>query len=356
MIQYLTVVNWDVNLADVGFADADNKNLAGLAIFALQLVAGAPTATVGQWLPGAMVHNVVDGNVYQMTGTTAAPVWALMENAGLILTNQMVYNSVATSGATVITAAQTVDAILDRNQGATDSTDTTATATAMLALIPGAIVNSSFVFKIRNVSATVGEKMTLLAGSGVTISGSAVIFSGSSADFVGIVTNATTAAITLYRVGKWGLVDFEDVPSSVNTLGFTTSVTGAAPIIKAIGSDSNIGLNLTPKGTGAVGTASPIRLAQVPNYIATEGGANNAITGALLDANGVAVPLAAGLEVVVKLAHTLQAGANTFNFNGGGAVAIKSHFNVATDIATAYAATGVIRLQYSGAAWFDMSQ
>lgn len=88
-----------------------------------------------------------------------------------------------------------------------------------------------------------------------------------------------------------------------------------------------------------------------PNYIATESGANNAIVGSL-----TGVPLAAGLTVTVKLAHTLQAGANTFDYNGGGAVAIKSGRNVANDIGTAYAATGVITLMYDGTQWVDCSQ
>ncbi len=95
---------------------------------------------------------------------------------------------------------------------------------------------------------------------------------------------------------------------------------------------------------------------QTENYIASETGANNAIAGALVDAVAVAVPLATGLKVVVQLAHTLQAGANTFNLNGGGALGIKSSRNVANNIGTAYAATGVIILLYDGTRWLDVSQ
>ncbi len=90
----------------------------------------------------------------------------------------------------------------------------------------------------------------------------------------------------------------------------------------------------------------------LPNtYIATEGGANNAITGTLAN-----VPLVAGLSVTIKLAHTLQAGANTFAYNGGGALGIKSSRNVANDIGTAYASTGVVTLVYDGTRWLDASQ
>jgi hypothetical protein len=95
-----------------------------------------------------------------------------------------------------------------------------------------------------------------------------------------------------------------------------------------------------------------------PNYIASETGANNAIAGALVDAGGTAVPTANNLCVTVQLAHTLQAGANTFNLNAGGAVAIKSHLNTANNIGTAYAATGRVTLCYSSTipVWVDMSQ
>ncbi len=92
--------------------------------------------------------------------------------------------------------------------------------------------------------------------------------------------------------------------------------------------------------------------AQTVNYIATENGANNAIACAV----GSGPALLTGIVVTVQLAHTLQAGANTFAYLGGTALAIKSHFNTANNIATAYAATGTITLQYNGAIWKDLSQ
>jgi len=55
--------------------------------------------------------------------------------------------------------------------------------------------------------------------------------------------------------------------------------------------------------------------------------------------------------------YTLQAGANTFNLNGGGAVNIKSH-NDGNDIGTAYAANSWVELIYdaSTTVWQDLSQ
>lgn len=88
------------------------------------------------------------------------------------------------------------------------------------------------------------------------------------------------------------------------------------------------------------------------NYIATETGVNNAIAGTLSNAPG----LVTGLTVQVQLAHTLQAGANTFNYTANGPVAIRSHFNTANNVGTAYAATGFITLQYNGTVWVDTAQ
>lgn len=93
-------------------------------------------------------------------------------------------------------------------------------------------------------------------------------------------------------------------------------------------------------------------LAPTINFSNNEGGSNNAISCA----SGCGPALVTGLEITIQLAHTLQAGANTFAYSGGSALAIKSHFNTSNNIATAYAATGIIRLQYNGSLWVDESQ
>ena len=89
-----------------------------------------------------------------------------------------------------------------------------------------------------------------------------------------------------------------------------------------------------------------------PNTILSETGANNAIVGALPN-----TPLTTGMVVRIELGHTLQAGANTFNYNGGGALSIVSHLNSFSNIATAYSSVGsFIELLYDGFQWEDMSQ
>lgn len=86
---------------------------------------------------------------------------------------------------------------------------------------------------------------------------------------------------------------------------------------------------------------------QLVYYIGTETGANNALVAT------VPVTLVTGLRLVIKLAHSLQAGANTLN-----GVAIKSSRNPTNNLGVALASTGTIQLFYdsTGPYYLDLSQ
>lgn len=95
------------------------------------------------------------------------------------------------------------------------------------------------------------------------------------------------------------------------------------------------------------------------NYATETGGsANNAIVADLVALDTIS--LGNGMCVYVPLAHSLQAGADTLNINSTGAIAIKSHFNVTSNIGTAYVIAGASapagHFCYNGAVWLDMSQ
>jgi hypothetical protein len=138
-------------------------------------------------------------------------------------------------------------------------------------------------------------------------------------------------------------------PDETIKIGAQTVVTNAVSL-SALNDAETLNIPLEVRATKAVFPVGPVSAIGF-NYIASETGANNAIVGALTN-----IALTAGLTVTIKLAHTLQAGANTFNYNAGGALAIKSSRNVANNIAVAYAATGTISLQYDGTQWVDLSQ
>lgn len=82
-MNYQTVVSFDPNLRDAWFTDTDTLPTAmqGLVYAGIYIVTGAPVATVGKYLPGAIVHNAVDGTDWQMNGSTASPSFVLLESS-----------------------------------------------------------------------------------------------------------------------------------------------------------------------------------------------------------------------------------------------------------------------------------
>ena len=202
-------------------------------------------------------------------------------------------------------------------------------------------------------------------GAGGTTTGTVAVTVGSNgnaAPTTAIQGGSGATAITLTPQTTGGIVIGAAAGTGAITVGSssgaqTTNVgtgAGISTVNIATGAAANkVTVGAASTLTSLFGTVSQPKST---NYIASETGSNNAIAGALTDASGTNIALAAGLKVTVKLGHTLQAGANTFNFNGGGAVAIKMHTNSASDLGTAYAATGVIELLYDGTAWLDMSQ
>lgn len=87
---------------------------------------------------------------------------------------------------------------------------------------------------------------------------------------------------------------------------------------------------------------------KIITYVSQEIGNNNAISGG---SSTIPISPSPGTVFLVLLAHTLQAGANTFN--GSPIVSAK---NPANNIATGYAVGGVIQLFWTGSLWLDLSQ
>lgn len=251
-MNYETSVGWDVSLIDLWFTDIDNPLVKGLVWRATKITTGAPTATAGYFMPGCEIANAVDATLYLNTGTTASPAWSLVESSNLTAST-FAYNTNATAGPYVVPAAQMVNGMLDRNGGTTNRIDTSDTAAAIIALLPGAIVGSTFEFVIRNVSVTAGQQIDFTAGSGVSISGTSSIFAGGDITYIGIVTNVATPAVTLYaEADTSALLPAVDVASSVNTIQLTVAATGVAPIMAAVGLDAAVGHVVDAKGVGQV--------------------------------------------------------------------------------------------------------
>jgi hypothetical protein len=114
-------------------------------------------------------------------------------------------------------------------------------------------------------------------------------------------------------------IQIPHVASAVNYHAIYGAATGASPTIESRGSDANIGLNLTSKGTGTIGLftnggVSPVRqaavvhIANAVNYVNLQG----AITGA-----GPGIT-AGGADANIALTYTTKGtGVHAFYTNGG---------------------------------------
>lgn len=236
---------------------------------------------------------------------------------------QAVYNDVA-GAAPTLTAAQMVNGEVNLTTQSTAQTVTTDTAAAMTALIPNLQVGSYFDLVIKN-SYTAGALATLAAGAGVTITGVASIPSGSAVEFLGVVTNATTPAVTLYAKARPVLPDSQYSTAALQSTSMTAAQFAGAKVVHF----ENTG---TTPGNLATPTAAQI-IAAIPNAIVgqsytlfirnsssgantatiTAGDGNVTLTGTMTIAQNVTrmfnVKVASGTTVTVTSMGIFAAGA-----------------------------------------------
>jgi hypothetical protein len=110
-INYKQDVTWDISLIDVGFLGSEinvPSTIRGLACEAVDTVTGSPSVVNGQWIPGALIINAIDATLYQMTGTTAACAWTLVD-AGTVGVTSLTGDVTGTGpGVTAATLADSV--------------------------------------------------------------------------------------------------------------------------------------------------------------------------------------------------------------------------------------------------------
>lgn len=104
-----------------------------------------------------------------------------------------------TTGAATLTATQFVMGVYTQADGGAAANITTPTAAAIVALIKGCAVGTSFDFILRNLDAA--DAMTLVGGTGVTVVGAATAAATSCAHFKAVVTNVTASseAVIVFR-------------------------------------------------------------------------------------------------------------------------------------------------------------
>lgn len=146
---------------------------------------------------------------------------------------------------------------------------------------------------------------------------------------------------------------------TINLLAGNAAGTAIKSMNVLTGTPNTTGNNRYLLGSGAMTTKASINANftgyQVMNYL-NGGGVNNAITVTLVDSAGVNITQQAGLCMTLKLAPTLQAGANTIALNGAAVANLKKHTDPSANIGTAYAANGFINVCFDGTSYLDMSQ
>ncbi len=151
--------------------------------------------------PGAPGSSTLIGKVHRHISSTTCIVHALVGMVDDIDLQELVTPSAYdTAGAVTLTTAQVLGGFLQRDCNGGARTDTTPTATALIAALKDARVGSSFRLIVKNTSSG-ANAVTLAGGTDVTIVGTATIAQNNTKEFLAVVTNVGTPAISMYSLG-----------------------------------------------------------------------------------------------------------------------------------------------------------
>jgi hypothetical protein len=99
-----------------------------------------------------------------------------------------------------LSASNLIGGLILRDCGGAGRTDVTDTASNIVSAIPGCINGSSFEFYIKNTS-DAAEAIQLNGGTNVTVVGTNTIAQDNTKKFLAVVTDASSAAVTIYSLG-----------------------------------------------------------------------------------------------------------------------------------------------------------
>jgi len=80
-INYKRTVEWSTALVNVGL------NEDGLITCGQKNTTGAPATTAGKYIKGSLIQNMISGLLYVNTGTTAVPVWTVLDSGAIVPLN-----------------------------------------------------------------------------------------------------------------------------------------------------------------------------------------------------------------------------------------------------------------------------
>lgn len=186
----------------------------------------------------------------QATTTGAIAALAATESSPIVNT------AITTVGNGTLTAAGLVGGLIVRSGSVANYSDTTDTAVNIIAGLPGFILNSTFLIRIKNNTAFT---QTLLAGTGVTLPSTILIPAFSIGNYYAIITSATTVTIIHFNTTQFINNIYNIVPAltTLNTVGAGTIT--ATSIIS--GYTSRSGAQLSAAFTDTTDTANNIIVA-----------------------------------------------------------------------------------------------
>lgn len=113
-------------------------------------------------------------------------------------------------------------------------------------------VGSGFLLNIKKIDSSTNT-VTVSPVLAQTIDGGPSYVLDSQNEFISIASDTSNWQITSLVVNSTtNILSFASVASAVNTVNVTNAATGNGPIVGVAGSDTNVDLNLTSKGTGTV--------------------------------------------------------------------------------------------------------
>jgi|688.fasta_scaffold06160_32 hypothetical protein len=229
------------------------------------------TGTGTLTLAGAVVGyrsfaTIGNGNTTYYTITNAAGAWEVgigtYTSVGTTLSRTTVLSS--SNGGSLVSFTGTLNVFVTYPAGKSVNLDASNNLTVLnTAYLGGASGNQSL--QVNNVASAVNY----LEIVGNTTGNTPIISSQGTDTNLGLAIRSKGTFYTVMQSDAGANIhDFAVVASSVNFFRSTPAIAGAAPAFSAQGSDANISLRLTPKGTGGVWFTGPL----LPNNLAGTSG------------------------------------------------------------------------------------
>jgi hypothetical protein len=223
---------WTTNSATFGGIQSTGSSAAGAVGIAFDLTNGGWISSVA---PGQGYYNLrFDAQLFDFVTTGSRQF--RVQNTGSAV------NYVQATGATTGNAAELSAQGSDTNIGLVLSSK----GTGVVALGGSTVANSGFV--VSSVASSVNYVQAYGAPTG---GGPSILAAGADANVSLIIQPKGAGRIFFFGNGGYQAQIISAV-SSVNYLALTGAATTVAPELSATGSDANINLKLTPKGTGVL--------------------------------------------------------------------------------------------------------